>query len=177
MGRAPPGQDIKAARGVICAFARAREERRAGALPAPCGLVHPIDSASEVSEGSGGEPRGSCCAMGLCCCKDWRGHLQAPKGNSGRARASCVCGGHTPRWSPQCPGTALTCPAFPLFPASNSRLGPPPNSGTRGVGGGPGVRAEQRSLGIREVGGHGRQVGQVRRCTGPRDPRITPVAG
>lgn len=72
--------------------------------------------------GGSGSARG---AMGLCCCKDWRGRLRAPKGNSARGRrgagpprGSAACapaplGGWRPvlrasRHLPQ-PGKALRC--------------------------------------------------------------------
>lgn len=57
--------------------------------------------------------------MGLCCCKDWRGHLPAPKGNS-RAR-TCAAG-----WGPQRSGAGRAPPA-----SSSSCRGPPdPPRGT-----------------------------------------------
>lgn len=56
--------------------------------------------------------------MGLCCCKDWRGHLPAPKGNSGVR--TCAAG-----WGPQFPGAERAPPA----PYSSCRGVPDPPRG------------------------------------------------
>lgn len=111
--------------------------------------------------------------MGLCCCKDWRGHLRAPKGNSGRARAPRCSRRHNPRPGPH----VLLLPA-PARLCRGSRAltlaGASPNSATRGKS--RGYARNGAAWGSRAVGGHGRQVHQVHRCTGPRGPRSTAVA-
>lgn len=64
--------------------------------------------------GSGAERRAPAAAMGLCCCKDWRGHLPAPKGNS-RER-TCAAGsfqlllGDARPASGTCPPLLQGCP-------------------------------------------------------------------
>lgn len=104
-------------------------------------------AAPGVSPGawSGGERPGNCGAMGLCCCKDWRGHLRAPKGNSGRARALRCSRRHSPRPGPHVlllPAPARLCRGS----QAPTLAGASPNSRTRGRE--PRVRAGQRSLGI-----------------------------
>lgn len=102
MGRAPSRPSIKAARGVICAFARTREgtESRCAPRAQLASARQPRRSGVSAGAGSGGERPGSGGAMGLCCCKDWRGHLRAPKGNSGRSRAPHCSRRHNPRSGP-----------------------------------------------------------------------------
>lgn len=52
-----------------------------GSVRSPaCGWVLPAGGFRTRSPGV--PAAGGAAAMGLCCCKDWRGHLRAPKGNS-----------------------------------------------------------------------------------------------
>lgn len=78
---------------VLLLFSRVRPERDArGSGPGRSvrarEAVLAVPRAAPLAAGHGprrpGRPPG---AMGLCCCKAWRGHLRAPKGNSRRARA------------------------------------------------------------------------------------------
>lgn len=64
---------------------RAREARPAA--PRPAGYC-PRASLRHAARGCRQQAAGGpAAAMGLCCCKDWREHLRAPKGNSRCARA------------------------------------------------------------------------------------------
>lgn len=116
--------------------------------------------------GSGGERRRSGGAMGLCCCKDWRGHLRAPKGNSGRARAPRCSRGHN-----SCGGPQSLRPPAPTQLCRGSRpltlAGASPNSGTCG-----GSQGYARSSAAAQRGDpDGRwargQVRQAHCCIGP----------
>lgn len=115
----------------------------------------------------------------MCCCKDWRGHLRAPKGNSGRARVPRCSHGPNP-----CGGPQSLRPPAPAHLCRGSRpltlAGASPNSGTRG-----GSQGYARSRGAAQRGDpDGRwargQVRQVHCCIGPGrggGPRSTAVAG
>lgn len=105
--------------------------------------------------GSGGERPGRGGAMGLCCCKDWRGHLRAPKGNSERARAPRCSRRHNPRPGPH----ILLLPAPALFCRRSRALtlaGASPNSRMRGES--QGYPRTSAAWGSGAVGGHGLQV-------------------
>lgn len=161
MGRAPSRASIKAARGVICAFARTREgtESRCAPRARRASARRPRRSGG-CRRGRGAEAsgRGAAVPWGCVAARTGEDTCERPKVTPGAHVRRAAAAGTTPARVP----TSCCCPHLPDFaavPGLSLSPGPSPNSGTRGES--QGSARKSAAWGSGAVGGHGRQVHQV----------------